>query len=86
MTQTEQVHQYLREYGKITALEALRELGVLRLAARIDDLKKQGVGIASNMIEVRGRNGRKARVAEYRLQQVHIHEAVRAYREATQGS
>ena len=42
MTQTERVHQYMRDFGSITQLDAIRDLGVMRLASRINDMKRQG--------------------------------------------
>lgn len=38
-TQTERVLEYIDEFGSITQLEALRDLGVMRLASRISDIK-----------------------------------------------
>ena len=42
MTQTEAVLDYLQTYGKITPLDALREIGCFRLEARIHDLEQKG--------------------------------------------
>ena len=42
MTQNQRVIAYLEQFGSITQLEALRDLGIMRLASRISDLKKQG--------------------------------------------
>jgi hypothetical protein len=50
----------------ITAMEALDVVGCFRLAARINDLKRAGYWIDSEMIEVPTRN-KPARVARYRL-------------------
>jgi hypothetical protein len=48
-------------------MEALEEVGTSRLAARIADLKAAGYVIESELVQVNARNGRKARVARYRL-------------------
>ena len=50
MNQTEQIHNYLKEGNSITAIEALNLFKCFRLAARISDLKRQGVNISSEMI------------------------------------
>mgnify|MGYP000146044040 CR=1 FL=1 len=50
MNQTEQIHNYLKEGNAITAIEALNLFKCFRLAARISDLKRQGVNISSEMI------------------------------------
>lgn len=70
-TQTEELHEYLKSHEGITQLDALRNLGIMRLASRISDLRKQGVGIKKEMITVRAKNGRKASVARYSLEEVH---------------
>lgn len=36
---------YLKEYGKITAKDALQLCGCMRLAARIHDLRRKGIPI-----------------------------------------
>ena len=45
MKQTEKILDYLRKYGSITPLDAMREFSCMRLASRIADLKKQGYSI-----------------------------------------
>lgn len=67
MTQTEEFYEYMRKYGSITPFEAFHELGIMRLASRIADLKKAKIGVNREMIEVKARNGRKAHVAQYSL-------------------
>jgi hypothetical protein len=67
MTQNEQVLDYMQKYGSITALDAMRDLGCMRLASRISDLKKMGFKISSLKKTVTRRDGTKAYIAEYRL-------------------
>lgn len=66
VNQCEAVLSYIRRHGSITPLEALQELGVGRLAARINDLREQGHAIASDMVDVQTRAG-QSRVARYTL-------------------
>ena len=68
-TQTEELHEYLKSHEGITQLDALRNLGIMRLASRISDLRKRGVGIKMEMVTVRAKNGRKASVARYSLEE-----------------
>lgn len=42
VTQRDRVLQYIRTEGSITALEAVRELGVLQLSARLVELERNG--------------------------------------------
>lgn len=67
MTQNEKLLARLRR-GPITQLEALTELGIMRLGARIHDLKAEGAEITSEMVEVATLTpGESARVARYRI-------------------
>ena len=66
MNQTEAILEYLQEGNPITPLEALREFGCMRLAARIADLKAKGYLIDSRPKKVPTRIG-ETTVAEYRL-------------------
>lgn len=67
MTQCDQILKYLETHAGITALDALRQIGSFRLAARIKDLRSQGHNIVTVMKEVETSSGDTARVAEYRL-------------------
>ncbi len=68
-TQTEELHEYMKSHDGVTQMSALRNLGIMRLASRISDLRKQGVGIKKEMVKVRARNGRVAMVARYSLEE-----------------
>lgn len=77
MTQNERLLARLRR-GPITQLEALAELGIMRLGARILDLKKEGTEITSEMVEVATRTpGETARVARYRIAPCNPHKMQR---------
>jgi hypothetical protein len=52
------VLEYIREVGSISQLEALQFLGVMRLASRISDLKRQGYNIVSKPEAVKTRYGK----------------------------
>ena len=63
MRQTDAILRLLIDRPEgITALEALRECGSLRLAARIADLRFMGHDIESRMVTINGK-----RVARYTL-------------------
>lgn len=65
MTQTEKVMKYMEQYGSITSAEALSELGIMRLASRISDLKQMGVEVKSVLIKGKNRFGEPIRYARY---------------------
>lgn len=66
-TQAERVLEYMEEFGSITQLEALKDLGVMRLASRISDLKKQGIPIKSDVETVKNRFGENCYIKRYSL-------------------
>ena len=67
MTQKERIRKYLDDFGSITPLEALRDLGIMRLGARIYDLKRRGYPIISSTEQGRNRYGEPTHWARYTL-------------------
>lgn len=65
--QTDRVLQYMQDFGSITQLDALRDLGVMRLASRISDLRKMGYPIEARMETVKNRYGERASIKRYSL-------------------
>lgn len=63
--QTQQVLEYMKTHGSIDPMRAVNDLGCFRLAARIADLKAQGVPVA-RMIRTNPVTGK--RWAEYWVQ------------------
>lgn len=66
-TQNERIIDYINKFGSITQLDALRDLGVMRLASRISDLKSRGYPIVSTREQVKNRYGEKSYIHRYRL-------------------
>ena len=66
-TQNQRILDYIDQFGSITQLEALRDLGVMRLASRVSDLKRQGYAIISKPEAVKNRYGEECRVKRYYL-------------------
>lgn len=66
-TQAERVLGYIEKFGSITQYEALQDLGVMRLASRISDLKKQGYPIKSEVVTVKNRFGENCFIKRYSL-------------------
>ena len=65
-TQNERIISYMDEFGSITPLEAMRDLGVMRLASRITDLKKRGYPIVSDWEKTKNRWGKTCRFKRYK--------------------
>lgn len=66
-TQNERIIDYIKRFGGITQFEALRDLGVMRLASRISDLKRLGYPVESERIVVKNRYGEECRIKRYKL-------------------
>ncbi|MDY4489506.1 MAG: helix-turn-helix domain-containing protein [Candidatus Faecousia sp.] len=65
MNQTERILRHLEAFGSITAAEAAAEFGCMRLASRVNDLKKAGYPIRREMVTGRNRFGEAVAFARY---------------------
>lgn len=66
-TQCQLILDYIDEFGSITPLEAIRDIGCYLLSARISDLKKKGFRIDTKIETVLNRRGKPSRIARYSL-------------------
>lgn len=66
-TQCERVLRHLIDFGTITSWEAIQEYGILRLASRINDLRREGYNITSERRSGKNRYGEKTHFTIYRL-------------------
>lgn len=66
-TQAQKVLRHMEEFGGITPLQAMQQLGVMRLASRIHDLRRAGHNIKDEMITVPTRDKGTARVCLYSI-------------------
>lgn len=66
-TQNQRILNYLDEFGSITQFEAMRDLGIMRLASRISDLRKQGYEIRGSTVGVKNRFGETCYIKKYSL-------------------
>lgn len=67
-TQAERVLAYIEKFGSITQYEALNDLGVMRLASRISDLKRNGYPIKSETVAVKNRFEETCYIKRYSLE------------------
>ena len=67
MTQIEKIARHLEAYGSITALEAMSDYGIMRLASRVSDLKKDGLPVRTEFIRGKNRFGESTCYARYTL-------------------
>ena len=64
-TQAQRIIDYIREFGSITQYEAFFDLGVMRLASRISELRQNGYNILSTTETVKNRYGKTVTYAKY---------------------
>ena len=64
-TQCQRILQYIEDFGSITQMEALIDLGCMRLASRISELRKAGHKITRVMQTTKNRYGESVRFAKY---------------------
>ena len=67
MTQKQTVLEHLWENGSITSMEAIKEYGITRLAARVSELRRDGWIITASQKHGKNRFGHTVVYAEYRL-------------------
>lgn len=69
MTQCERILRHLEDYGSITSLEAIQEYGILRLASRINDLRRNGHRIVSSTVTGKNRYDETTHYSIYKLKE-----------------
>ena len=67
--QKEKIIKYLKKHKSITPVDAMFDLGIMRLAARMSDLKKDGYNIQMEMETGKNRYGEPVRYARYSLKE-----------------
>lgn len=66
-TQCDLILMHMKKYGSITHMEAETEYGIARLASRINDLRRQGVAIKSEIVTGKNRREETTHFARYSL-------------------
>ena len=66
-TQIERILSWLETEKTITTAEAMTELGIYRLASRINDLRRRGYAIKKETVKGKNRFGETVRFAQYSL-------------------
>ena len=69
MTQCERILDHLQRFGGLTGWEAMRDYGIMRLPARIWDLKARGWDIRRTMENAKNRYGEPVSYARYYLEE-----------------
>lgn len=66
-SQCDLILQHLKDYGSITPLVAMKEYGILRLAARISNLRNSGYNIITSTVTTKNKAGNPVNFAKYTL-------------------
>ena len=69
MTQCDRVIQYIRDFGSISTREAMLDIGCMRLASRICDLKDKGYDFNDKWEYGKNRYGKKVKWKRYWFRQ-----------------
>ena len=67
ITQTGRILRHLTDYGSITSVEAFEQYGIMRLRARIWDIKRLGYNVIATTEKAVNRYGEPVRYARYTL-------------------
>jgi|TARA_R100001086_G_C11833053_1_gene257127 hypothetical protein len=67
LTQNQRIIRHLKDKGSITALEAMKEYGIMRLSSRVCELKDQGYLIRSEFVSSKNRYNESVSFSKYSL-------------------
>jgi hypothetical protein len=67
LTQKDRIIRHLNDKGSITALEAMKEYGIMRLTSRISELKDEGYNIRSEFVSAKNRYKEPVSFSKYSL-------------------
>ena len=70
MTQHEAIRKYIDDFGSITPMEAIADLGITKLATRISEMRKRGEKFRIEMIPTITRYGNHTHYAKYSKMEV----------------
>jgi hypothetical protein len=66
-TQKQRIIRHLKDKGSITALQAMKEYGIMRLTSRICELKDEGYNIKSEFVSSKNRYNESVSYSKYTL-------------------
>lgn len=70
ITQKERILKYIRDFGSITALDAIKDLGIQQFGARIDGLQKDGYAFKKVWEQSKNRYGETVTFKRYYLNDI----------------
>ena len=70
LNQRQRIIRHMEAFGTIDPMEAIKDYGIMRLASRISELRKEGYIIITEMVHGYNRFDEKTRYAKYRLERL----------------
>ena len=67
LTQKQRIIRHLKDKKSITALQAMKEYGIMRLTSRICELKDEGYNIKSEFVSSKNRYNEAVSYSKYTL-------------------
>lgn len=67
LTQRQMILEYIKAFGSIDPSEAYRDIGCMKLATRVSELKREGYNIVSETVTSKNRWGKPIHFKRYRL-------------------
>ena len=67
MTQNQRIMKYINNFGSITTMQAFTDLGIVRLGARISELRQAGQDIRDEFVTSKNRYGEPVTYKKYFL-------------------
>lgn len=68
VNQKQRIIKYIQDFGSITSLEAMKDLGITQLGARIDGLQKDGYSFKKVWERSKNRYGENVDYKRYSLE------------------
>ena len=68
LNQKQRIIKYIQDFGSITSLEAMKDLGITQLGARIDGLQKDGYSFKKVWERSKNRYGESVDYKRYSLE------------------
>lgn len=65
VTQRQLIINYIKDFGSITPMEAVFDLGITKLATRISEMRADGMEFRIEMVNDKNRYGKPTRYARY---------------------
>lgn len=67
MTQIDRIQKYIEDFGSITTLDATKDLGIMRLSARISEMRSAGINVISTFETGKNRHDEPTRYVRYTI-------------------